>query len=97
MMTDALMPWPVGAFDFKFDPYPDHHRTVVLPDIELTNQWGVDYAPAILPGSSDAKDGHPNDTPRFQGQFYTEQTNLLVQDKPLFLFSAMNERARWRS
>lgn len=87
MMTDALMPWPVGGYNFQ--SYPDHHQNVVLPDIALTNQWGVDYAPVIFPGSSDAKDGTPNDTPRFQGQFYMEQANLLIGDKPIFLFSAM--------
>ncbi|EJD35932.1 hypothetical protein AURDEDRAFT_175010 [Auricularia subglabra TFB-10046 SS5] len=87
MMTDALMPWPVGGYNFQ--SYPDHHQNVVLPDIALTHQWGVDYAPVIFPGSSDAKDGTPNDTPRFQGQFYTEQANLLIADKSLFLFSAM--------
>ncbi len=90
--VDVISPWAVGAFGD--DPGADNFREqVIIPDLDLTAQLGIDYLPVAHPGFSWSNlQNDPavkNSTPRHAGRFYWHQVHNILSAGAKTLFTAM--------
>lgn len=65
----------------------------LIPSFRLANSLGKGYVPVVWPGTSNYhlsnNSAHLDYFPRDNGSFYELQVNTVMNQKPLFIYTAM--------
>ncbi|MBE0545865.1 MAG: hypothetical protein IH623_31435 [Verrucomicrobia bacterium] len=88
---DIISPWAVGRYGNESGA-DNFKQNLIVPDLALTKNLGLDYMPVIFPGFSWHNlfpNNPPNQIPRQAGHFYWRQAYNAVSAGSTMIYGAM--------